>query len=596
MASIYDIAGTINDSFTIGNNGITIFHGTSIPTLDIGKLGDIYVLDNYVYEIEIPRIDENGEPILDENGEPDTTKEFTSRPVGRIYYRCIVDGVECWEHIKNYSFDEPIINVLETSDMSNNYRISIQKALQPNEDPNSTTENDFEVAHDNYGVVRFSTDNEAKGGKRVDTVINPKQLIDNINDLIAKHNVATDTHKDIRQAIVDETNRALAAEKVLQDNINKEQKRAEDAEKVLQDNIDTEENSRIDADNNLQSQIDAINARKDVIDILGTYEELLTYENEYLSDGDIIKILNDSQHDNRQSYYKWSQASSAWEYIGSDSASYTIAESDALLKLKADLESPKLTGTPTTPTASLTSNDKTIANTEFTQALVKQYDDTNVHLTGDETIDGVKTFNDTIIATQNGAIVDVQHNGTSVSNISTVSNESANSIAMVINDENGAEVGSVELIYDKEQQETYLSIPGGSAATQEWVNDPTKSTNVVHRTGDEEINGLKEFKTIPQVPTATLGTKNLKVANTEYVQNELELKQDKIQITSSDTNKFLSNDGEYLEWREIKDITELQGLFDVNIEEPQDGQVLIYDADKKKWVNGLQTTATIKYW
>nr|DAJ42454.1 MAG TPA: Preneck appendage protein [Caudoviricetes sp.] len=33
-----------------------------------------------------------------------------------------------------------------------------------------------------------------------------------------------------------------------------------------------------------------------------------------------------------------------------------------------------------------------------------------------------------------------------------------------------------------------------SIATKGWVNDPTKSTNVLHRTGDETVDGVKTFK------------------------------------------------------------------------------------------------------
>lgn len=465
MASIYDIAGTINDSFTIGNNGITIFHGTFLPTLDIGKIGDIYILDNYTYEIEVPRIDENGNPVMDENGEPDTTKELTSRLVGRIYYRCIVDGVECWEHVKNYSFDEPIINVLETSDISNNYRISIQKALQPNEDPNSTTENDFEVAHDNYGVVRFSTDNEAKSGKRVDTVINPKQLIDNINDLIAKHNVASDTHQDIRQAIVDETNRALAAEKVLQENIN------------------TEASTRENADKNLQTQIDAINARKDVVDVVGTIEELEAYDTSSLTELDIVKVLSDSTQADRQSYYRWVEGS--WVYIGSDAASYTKAEID----YKVDVLN---------------------------------------------------------------ASIDLK------ANITDVNNE-----IEILNTRIDNEVSTLNTRIDNEVSTLNDSIDLKADASNVYTKD--------------EIVGL------------------LDKASAD-VDELLTHKQDKIAITELDKDKVLSNDGTNLTWREIADITELKGMYDVSIENPIDGQTLVYDEEKKKWVNGLQKTATIKYW
>lgn len=458
MASIYDIAGTINNFFTIGENGVTILHGDYTPSLDVGKIGDIFVQTNYTTK----------ETIIDDNGEEKDI--VTYHPFGRIYVRIIKDGIECWEHIKNYSFDEPIISILETELNSNNYKVSIQKALQPSANPNSTAENDFKVAHENYGVVRFSTDNEATSGERVDTVINPKQLIENIIHLIAEHNTDNDEGDDPRHPYI-------------QKRIDDEITRATTAEGVLQKNINTEALTRENADKNLQTQIDAINARKDVVDVVGTIEELEAYDTSSLTELDIVKVLSDSAHSDRQSYYRWVEGS--WVYIGSDAASYTKAEID----------------------------------------------------------DKVDILN---------ASIDLKANITDVNN----------------------EIEILNTRIDNEVSTLNTRIDNEVSTLNDSIDLKADASNVY--TKDEIVDLLDEASA--------------------DVDELLTHKQDKIAITELDKDKVLSNDGTNLTWREIADITELKGMYDVSIENPIDGQTLVYDEEKKKWVNGLQKTATIKYW
>lgn len=59
-----------------------------------------------------------------------------------------------------------------------------------------------------------------------------------------------------------------------------------------------------------------------------------------------------------------------------------------------------------------------------------------------------------------------------------------------------------------------------------WKEVEINEDKFVHATGDENIGGLKKFDTSPFVPTPSVGTKNLKVANTEFVSKSLEGKQD----------------------------------------------------------------------
>lgn len=86
--------------------------------------------------------------------------------------------------------------------------------------------------------------------------------------------------------------------------------------------------------NDLQEQIDAIVSRSDVVDVVGTYAELLAYDTSSLGDNDVVKVLDDSTHGNARSYYRWHVATSSWEYVGSENIGYTKAEADTLLNAK----------------------------------------------------------------------------------------------------------------------------------------------------------------------------------------------------------------------------------------------------------------------
>lgn len=94
-------------------------------------------------------------------------------------------------------------------------------------------------------------------------------------------------------------------------------------------NITNEATARVNADNALQTQIDGLSAASDVTDVVGTYAELQAYDTSKLKDNDIVKVLQDSTHDNAPSYYRWSTHTDTFTYIGSESASYTKAQADA---------------------------------------------------------------------------------------------------------------------------------------------------------------------------------------------------------------------------------------------------------------------------
>lgn len=100
--------------------------------------------------------------------------------------------------------------------------------------------------------------------------------------------------------------------------------------------ISDEATARENADNGLQGQIDAISAASDVTDVVGTYAELQAYDTSKLKDNDIVKVLDDSTHNDAPSYYRWSTHTHTFTYIGSESASYTKAEADAKFETQTD--------------------------------------------------------------------------------------------------------------------------------------------------------------------------------------------------------------------------------------------------------------------
>lgn len=239
-------------------------------------------------------------------------------------------------------------------------------------------------------ILTTNLDSEIKRAKAAEQV-----LTTNLNSEITR---AKDAEKVLTDNLDSEIKRARAAEKVLTDDLNSEITRAKDAESVLQTNIDIEEKARIDADtvltndlaseihraNNaeetldkkitteseravkaelketeertasdeyLQSQIDSITASSDVVDIVGTKQELINYDKP-LNVSDIIKVLKDETLDNATTYYRYVEEATlarlvgnnfnslpfalqgksyTWVLIGSQGPYYTIAEIDALL-------------------------------------------------------------------------------------------------------------------------------------------------------------------------------------------------------------------------------------------------------------------------
>lgn len=98
---------------------------------------------------------------------------------------------------------------------------------------------------------------------------------------------------------------------------------------ATQNDLSNEVTNRENADIALQQQIDGISASSDVVDIVGTYQDLQNYDTSKLKDNDIIKVLQDSTQNNATTYYRWSTHTDTFTLIGQEGPYYTKAAADA---------------------------------------------------------------------------------------------------------------------------------------------------------------------------------------------------------------------------------------------------------------------------
>lgn len=98
----------------------------------------------------------------------------------------------------------------------------------------------------------------------------------------------------------------------------------------------TETSNRVNGDNTLQREIDDIKNSPDVVDIVATYAALQDYDTSKLGDNDIVRVLQDEEHDGQSTYYRWGAQDSSWTYIGAVGDYYTKGQVNTLLSGKQD--------------------------------------------------------------------------------------------------------------------------------------------------------------------------------------------------------------------------------------------------------------------
>ncbi|MEG1725674.1 MAG: hypothetical protein RR313_09795 [Anaerovoracaceae bacterium] len=115
--------------------------------------------------------------------------------------------------------------------------------------------------------------------------------------------------------------------------------------------LTNETTARISGDNTLQAQINTLQSKTDVVDIVGTYQALLNYDTTKLSINNIIKVLDDSTHDNNRAYYRYTSVTAPkWTFIGQEVDVGTVVTVGGVGQdtwnsdLKANVANPTFTG------------------------------------------------------------------------------------------------------------------------------------------------------------------------------------------------------------------------------------------------------------
>ena len=176
---------------------------------------------------------------------------------------------------------------------------------------------------------------------RSEAIDNLNSTVNGLSTNLAEESAArggADTR--LEKLINDESTARASGDARLEELVNAESTTRTNADTNLQSQIagvsndlSAETTTRADGDANLQSQIDAIVSQSDVVDIVGTYQELVNYDTTHLTENDVVKVLSDSTHDDGKTYYRWSHG--AWSYVGTEGVNYTKAETDRLVNAEA---------------------------------------------------------------------------------------------------------------------------------------------------------------------------------------------------------------------------------------------------------------------
>lgn len=200
-------------------------------------------------------------------------------------------------------------------------RLAAEETRSINYDAKLQSELDAEIQRAQNAETRLVQDLEAEVNRATSTETANKQELQTNIDNEAASRIREDNALSNR--INEEIDRAEAQETELQQSISEEAQRAKAAE-------ERETGARKAEDQKLQDQIDAINSKSDVVDVVGTKQELLDYTKP-ITDNDIVKVLRDESQNNATAYYRYvgSSAEHTWVFIGTQGPYYTEAEADS---------------------------------------------------------------------------------------------------------------------------------------------------------------------------------------------------------------------------------------------------------------------------
>lgn len=72
----------------------------------------------------------------------------------------------------------------------------------------------------------------------------------------------------------------------------------------------------IDRMDSIETEVEDLKNNPDVVDIVATYQDLLDYDTSTLTNNDIIRVLSDSTHNNKSSFYRYNADTQSFVFIG----------------------------------------------------------------------------------------------------------------------------------------------------------------------------------------------------------------------------------------------------------------------------------------
>lgn len=74
----------------------------------------------------------------------------------------------------------------------------------------------------------------------------------------------------------------------------------------------------------VEDEVERLENNPDVVDIVATYADLQAYDTGALTDKDIIRVLEDSTHNNNSTYYRWNATTNQFDFVGEISGGSSV--------------------------------------------------------------------------------------------------------------------------------------------------------------------------------------------------------------------------------------------------------------------------------